>query len=83
MASVPGSKCEVEILNESINRRLQALEEKISFQEDAAQKLEEELIYHQKRATSLEKMVEDLQLSLRKIENNIGAEKQVELPPHF
>ena len=83
MASVPGSKREVEILNELINRRLQALEEKISFQEDAVQKLEAELIYHQKKATSLEKMVENLQLSLRKIENNVGAEKQVELPPHF
>ena len=83
MASVPGSKCEVEILNELINSRLQALEEKISFQEDAVQKLEAELIYHQKKATSLEKMVEDLQLSLRKIENNVTAEKQLELPPHF
>ena len=48
MASVPGSKREVEILNELINRRFQALEEKISFQEDAVQKLEAELIYHQK-----------------------------------
>ena len=83
MASVPGSECEVEVLSELINRRLQALEEKISFQEDAVQKLEAELIYHQKKATSLEKMVEDLQLSLRKIENNVTAEKQVELPPHF
>ena len=83
MASVPGSKCEVEVLNELINRRLQALEEKLSFQEDAMQKLEAELIYHQKKATSLEKMLEDLRLSLRKIENNVDAEKQVELPPHF
>ena len=83
MASGPRSKCEVEILSELINRRLQALEEKISFQEDAMQKLEAELIYHQKKATSLEKMLEDLRLSLRKIENNVDAEKQVELPPHF
>ncbi|MBC09104.1 MAG: hypothetical protein CMQ39_02905 [Gammaproteobacteria bacterium] len=83
MAPVPGGKCEVEILNELINHRLQALEEKISFQEDALQKLEAELIYHQKKAISLERMVEDLQLSIRKIESNIGTEKQVELPPHF
>ena len=83
MASIPRGKCEVEVLNELINRRLQALEEKISFQEDAVQKLEAELIYHQKKATSLEKMLEDLRLSLRKIENNVDAEKQVELPPHF
>ena len=83
MASVPRSKCEVEILNELIDRRLQALEEKISFQEDSVQKLEAELVYYQKKANSLEKMVEDLQLSLRKIENNVGTEKQVELPPHF
>ena len=83
MASVPRNKRKVEILKDLITERLQELEEKISFQEDAVQKLEAELIYHQKKATSLEKMVEDLQLSLRKIENNVGAEKQVELPPHF
>ena len=83
MASVPGSKCEVEVLNELINRRLQALEEKISFQEDAIQKIEEELIYHQKKVTSLEKMVGDLRLSLKKIENNMDSEKLSDLPPHF
>ena len=68
MASVPGNKREVEILNESIKERLQELEEKISFQEDAMQKIEEELIYHQKKVTTLEKMVGDLRLSLKKIE---------------
>ena len=49
MASVSGNKREVEILNELINERLQELEEKVSFQEDAMQKIEEELIYHQKK----------------------------------
>ena len=83
MASVAGSECEVEILSELTNHRLQALEEKISFQEDALQKLEAELIYHQKKITFLEKMVVELQLSLRKIENNIGTDEQLELPPHF
>ena len=83
MASVPGNKREVEILNESINERLQELEEKISFQEDAMQKIEEELIYHQKKVTSLEKMVGDLRLSLKKIENNMDSEKLSDLPPHF
>ena len=48
MASVPGNKREVEILKELIDERLQELEEKISFQEDAMQKIEEELIHHQK-----------------------------------
>ena len=70
-------------MNELINRRLQELEEKISFQEDAMQKMEAELIYHQKKVTTLEKMVADLQLSLKKIENNIGSEKLSDLPPHF
>ena len=83
MASVPGNKSEVEILNESINERLQELEEKISFQEDAMQKIEEELIYHQKKVTTLEKMVVDLRLSLKKIENNTDSEKLSDLPPHF
>ena len=83
MASVSGNKREVEILNESINERLQELEEKISFQEDAIQKIEEELIYHQKKVTSLEKMVGDLRLSLKKIENNMDSEKLSDLPPHF
>ena len=83
MASVPGNKREVEILNELINERLQELEEKISFQEDAMQKIEEELIYHQKKVTTLEKMVEDLQLSLKKIENRVGSEELSDLPPHF
>ena len=83
MASVPGNKNEVEILNESINERLQELEEKISFQEDAMQKIEAELIYHQKKVTFLEKMVGDLQLSLKKIENNMNSEKLSDLPPHF
>ena len=83
MASVPGNKREVEILNELINERLQELEEKISFQEDAMQKIEEELIYHQKKVTTLEKIVGDLRLSLKKIENNVGSEKLSDLPPHF
>ena len=83
MASVSGNKREGEILNESINERLQELEEKISFQEDAIQKIEEELIYHQKKVTSLEKMVGDLRLSLKKIENNMDSEKLSDLPPHF
>lgn len=83
MASVPGNKREVEILNELINERLQELEEKISFQEDAMQKIEEELIYHQKKVTTLEKIVGDLRLSLKKIENNVGSEKLLDLPPHF
>ena len=83
MASVSGNKREVEILNESINERLQELEEKISFQEDAMQKIEEELIYHQKKVTTLEKTVGDLRLSLKKIENNVGSEKLLDLPPHF
>ena len=38
MASVSGNKREVEILNELIDERLQELEEKISFQEDAMQR---------------------------------------------
>ena len=83
MASVSGNKREVEILNESINERLQELEEKISFQEDAIQKIEEELIYHQKKVTTLEKIVLDLRLSLKKIANNVGSEKLSDLPPHF
>ena len=83
MASVSGNKREVEILNESINERLQELEEKISFQENAMQKIEEELIYHQKKVTTLEKIVEDLRLALKKIENNVGSEKLLDLPPHF
>ena len=83
MASVPGNKREVEILNELINERLQELEEKISFQEDAMQKIEEELIYHKKKVTMLEKIVGDLRLSLKKIENNVGPEKLLDLPPHF
>ena len=83
MASVSGNKREVEILKESINERLQELEEKISFQEDAIQKIEEELIYHQKKVTTLEKMVGDLRLPLKKIENNLDAEKLSDLPPHF
>ena len=83
MASVSGNKREVEILNELINERLQELEEKVSFQEDAMQKIEEELIYHQKKVTTLEKMVGDLRLSLKKIENNVDPEKLSDLPPHF
>ena len=83
MASVSGNKREVEILKESINERLQELEEKISFQEDAIQKIEEELIYHQKKVTTLEKMVRDLRLSLKKIENTVDSEKLSDLPPHF
>ena len=83
MASVSGNKREVEILNESINERLQELEEKISFQEDAIQKIEEELIHHQKKVTTLEKIVGDLRLSLKKIENNVSSEKLSDLPPHF
>ena len=83
MASVKGNKREVEILNDLINQRLQELEEKISFQEDAVQKIEAELIHHQKKVIALEKMIEDLQLSLRKIENNVGSEKLSDLPPHF
>ena len=83
MASVPGNKREVEILNELIDERLQELEEKISFQEDAMQKIEEELIYHQKKVTTLEKIVGDLRLSLKKIENNVRSEKLSDLPPHF
>ena len=70
-------------MNELINQRLQELEEKISFQEDAIQKIEEELIYHQKKVTTLEKIVGDLRLSLKKIENNVGSEKLLDLPPHF
>ena len=70
-------------MNQLINRRLQELEEKISFQEDTMQKIEAELIYHQKKVTTLEKMIEDLQLSFKKIENNIGSEKLSDLPPHF
>tara|TARA_S200000501_G_C20521657_1_gene611581 strand:+ start:108 stop:320 length:213 start_codon:yes stop_codon:yes gene_type:complete len=70
-------------LNDLINQRLQELEEKISFQEDAMQKIEAELIYHQKKVTTLEKLVADLQLSLKKIENNVGSEKLSDLPPHF
>ena len=70
-------------MNELIDERLQELEEKISFQEDAMQKIEEELIYHQKKVTTLEKMVGDLQLSLKKIENNVASEKLSDLPPHF
>ena len=70
-------------MNELTNHRLQDLEEKISFQEDAIQKIEAELIYHQKKVTTLEKMVADLQLSLKKIENNIGSEKLSDPPPHF
>ncbi|MEC8299711.1 MAG: SlyX family protein [Pseudomonadota bacterium] len=70
-------------MNELIDHRLQVLEEKISFQEDAVQKIEAELIFHQKKVNLLEKMVEGLQLSLRKIENNTGTEKQEDLPPHF
>ena len=53
-----------------IDDRLQELEEKISFQEDAMQKIEAELIHHQKKAATLEKTVADLQISLKKIENN-------------
>ena len=83
MASFPGNKREVEILNELINERLQELEEKVSFQEDAMQKIEEELIYHQKKVTTLEKIVGDLRLSLKKIENNVSSEKLSDLPPHF
>ncbi len=83
MASVTGNKREIEILNDLINERLQELEEKISFQEDAMQKIEAELIYHQKKVTFLEKMVGDLQLSLKKIENNMNSEKLSDLPPHF
>ena len=83
MASVSGNKREVEILNELINERLQELEEKVSFQEDAMQKIEEELIYHQKKVTTLEKIVGDLRLSLKKIENNVDSEKLSDLPPHF
>ena len=69
MASVPRNKRKVEILKDLITERLQELEEKISFQEDAMQKIEAELIYHQKKVTLLEKMVGDLQLSLKKFEN--------------
>ena len=83
MASVQGNKREVEILNELIDERLQELEEKISFQEDAIQKIEAELVYHQKKVTTLEKIVGDLRLSLKKIENNVGSEKLLDLPPHF
>ena len=83
MASVAGNKRKVEILNELFNQRLQELEEKISFQEDAMQKIEEEIIYHQKKVTTLEQMIADLQLSLKKIENNVSSEKLLDLPPHF
>ena len=83
MASVPRNKREVEILKDLITERLQELEEKISFQEDAMQKIEAELIYHQKKVTLLEKMVGDLQLSLKKFENNMNSEKSSDLPPHF
>ena len=83
MASVQGNKREVEILNELIYKRLQELEEKISFQEDALQKIEAELIYNQKKVTTLEKMVGDLQLSLKKIQNREGSEELSDLPPHF
>ena len=37
-------------MNELIDHRLQVLEEKISFQEDAVQKIEAELIFHQKKS---------------------------------
>ena len=47
------------------------------------QKIEEELIYHQKKVTTLEKIVGDLRLSLKKIENNVSSEKLSDLPPHF
>ena len=77
MASVPGNKRELEILNELIDERLQELEEKISFQEDAMQKIEEEIIYHQKKVTTLEKIVLDLRLSLKKI---VGFDQVFNIP---
>ena len=83
MAPFPRNKCEVEILNESINHRLQELEEKISFQEDTMQKIEAELIYHQKKVVTLEKLITVLRLSLKKVENNMGSEKLSDLPPHY
>ena len=83
MAPFPRNKCEVEILNESISHRLQELEEKISFQEDTMQKIEAELIYHQKKVVTLEKLITVLRLSLKKVENNMGSEKLSDLPPHY
>ena len=70
-------------MNELIDERLQELEEKISFQEDALQKIEAELIYNQKKVTTLEKMVGDLQLYLKKIQNRVGSEELSDLPPYF
>ena len=70
-------------MNELINQRLQELEEKISFQDDAMQKIEAELLYQQKKVMTLEKIVGDLQLFLKKIENNVGSEKSPDPPPHF
>ncbi len=66
-----------------IEQRTEGLEERLTFQEDAIQKLDEALASQQKQVLDLNRLVTLLMERLQRIEENQETSVVDEKPPHY
>jgi len=65
------------------DQRIIDLEEKIAFQEDLIQKLDDALAGQQKQLMDAERKIELMLQQLRKLEDNMPSATADEKPPHY
>lgn len=70
-------------MSQGVEERIDELEEKMAFQEDTIQKLDDALASQQKQLLDAELRIKLLIEQLRKIESNLPETPQDEKPPHY
>lgn len=66
-----------------LESRIDQLEEKLAFQEDAMQKLDDALISQQRQLMETMRKVDLLLEQIRKLEHSLPQVEQDERPPHY
>jgi len=70
-------------LDTEVQKLIDSLEEKIAFQEDTIQKLDEAMASQQKQLLDAELKIKLLYEQLKKLESNLPEAPQDEKPPHY
>lgn len=70
-------------MDTEVQKLIDSLEEKIAFQEDTIQKLDEAMASQQKQLLDAELKIKLLYEQLKKLESNLPEAPQDEKPPHY